>query len=118
MDLFDLNGPDFEVVGGRSRFVILGQEAEFAIVQREPGAEGGHSHPNEQFVYFLEGEAEFHIGDEKQSVGPGHLLHIPKDIPHGITPKTFVRYVTVYVPPRDTSVKSAEAGEAGFQLAR
>ena len=118
MDLFDLNNPDFEVVDGRSRLIILGQEAEFAMVQREPGAEGGHSHPNEQFVYFLEGEAEFHVGDERKHVGPGNLLHIPKDVPHGITPKTFIRYVTVYVPPRDASLRAAESGEAGHILAR
>ena len=118
MDLFDLGNPDFEVLGGRKRMIVLGQEAEFAMVQREPGAADGHSHPNEQFVFFLEGEAEFHVGDERRDVGPGMLLHIPKDVPHGISPKTKIRYVTVYIPPRAPSLKAAEAGEKGHILAR
>ena len=81
MHLYDLNNAEFEVVGGRKRLTISGEAAEFAMVEREPGAEDGHSHPNEQFVYFLEGKAEFHVGDEKQTVGAGQVLHIP--ISHG-----------------------------------
>ena len=51
-------------------------------------------------------------------MGPGMLLHIPKDVPHGISPKTKIRYVTVYIPPRAPSLKAAEAGEKGHILAR
>ena len=78
------------------------------------GAVGGHSHPNEQFVYCLEGKAEFTVGDEKHIIEPGQMLRIPPNIHHGITPLTRVRVLTVYAPGRDTSKQQAEEGGNGF----
>ncbi len=117
MHLYDLNNAEFEVVGGRKRLTISGEAAEFAMVEREPGAADGHSHPNEQFVYFLEGKAEFHVGDEKQTVGAGQVLHIPANIQHGIKPLSHIRYVTVYAPGRDASQQEAKEGKTGHHLA-
>jgi quercetin dioxygenase-like cupin family protein len=44
-----------------------------------------HYHPNdEQFIYMLEGRAAFLLGDEIEVLGPGDLLHIPRNTVHGI----------------------------------
>ena len=41
-----------------------------------------HSHPNEQLVYIMEGEMDFHIGDKVVRLGPGGLAVIPPNIEH------------------------------------
>ncbi len=42
-----------------------------------------HFHPNEeQFVYILEGKRYSILGDEERVVGPGDLLHIPRNTRH------------------------------------
>lgn len=44
-----------------------------------------HYHPNdEQFIYMLEGRAAFLLSDQIEVVGPGDLLHIPRNEVHGI----------------------------------
>lgn len=44
-----------------------------------------HFHPNdEQFIYMLEGRAAFLLSDRIEIVGPGDLLHIPRNEVHGI----------------------------------
>ncbi|MDA0241550.1 MAG: cupin domain-containing protein [Proteobacteria bacterium] len=44
-----------------------------------------HSHPNdEQWIYMLEGRVAHLLGDEVISVGPGDLVHIPRNTVHGI----------------------------------
>lgn len=43
-----------------------------------------HYHPNdEQWIYVLEGRAAFLAGDDLRAVGPGDLIHIPKNAVHG-----------------------------------
>jgi quercetin dioxygenase-like cupin family protein len=44
-----------------------------------------HSHPNdEQWVYMLEGRVAHLLGDEIFNLGPGDLVHIPRNTVHGI----------------------------------
>ncbi len=43
-----------------------------------------HSHPHEQMGMFLEGEAEFTIGDEKLMVKPGMAYLVPSNVKHGV----------------------------------
>ncbi len=43
-----------------------------------------HFHPNEeQFILVLEGKRVFILGDEERVVGPGDLIHIPRNTRHG-----------------------------------
>jgi quercetin dioxygenase-like cupin family protein len=43
-----------------------------------------HFHPNEeQFVLMLEGKNSMILGDEQRIVGPGDLVHIPRNVRHG-----------------------------------
>jgi quercetin dioxygenase-like cupin family protein len=42
-----------------------------------------HEHPNEeQFTLILEGEMHFILGDEDRIVGPGTIVHIPRNTRH------------------------------------
>lgn len=43
-----------------------------------------HSHPHEQMGMFLEGEAEFTIGDEKRMVKPGMAYLVPSNVKHKV----------------------------------
>ncbi len=44
-----------------------------------------HFHPNEeQFLYMLDGRMRMQVGDETRTVGPGDLVHIPRNAVHGI----------------------------------
>lgn len=113
MSHFDLGGADFEVKEGRKRKLIAGESLEFVVVEREAGAGDGHSHPNEQIVYFLEGNATFHIGEDNFEVGPGHAVRIPPNVKHGITPHSFIRYVTAYTPVRESTRREIQEGRPG-----
>ena len=41
------------------------------------------SHDGEEFLYILEGQVEFHYGDEVMAVGPGDSLYYDSNEPHG-----------------------------------
>jgi quercetin dioxygenase-like cupin family protein len=44
-----------------------------------------HYHPNdEQWIYLLEGRLAHLLGEEVYTIGPGDLVHIPRNIVHGI----------------------------------
>ena len=44
-----------------------------------------HYHPNdEQWVFMLEGRVAHLLGDEIITIGPGDLVHIPRNTVHGI----------------------------------
>jgi quercetin dioxygenase-like cupin family protein len=61
-----------------------------------------HSHPHEQMGMFLEGEAEFTIGDEKRIVKPGMAYLVPSNVEHKVT--TFdkpVLALDIFSPPRE-----------------
>ncbi len=114
MNFFDLKNMPLEPSGVLKRLSISGENAELAIVERDVGATGGHSHPNEQFVYCLEGKAEFKVGEESHTIEAGQMLRVPPNIHHGITPLARTRVLTVYAPGRDSSKGEAAKGSKGF----
>ena len=117
MNFFDLKNIPLEDAGQLKRLSITGEKAEIAVVERDIGAEGGHSHPNEQFIYFLEGKAEFKVGEESHTIEAGQMLRIPPNIHHGITPLARTRVLTVYAPGRNSSKDEAAKGTKGFLVA-
>ena len=69
-----------------SRLVVAGELMKAGIVTLNRGDEPEpHFHPNEeQFVVVLEGKLQMLVGDETAEVGPGDMVHIPRNTLHGI----------------------------------
>jgi len=54
-----------------------------------------HSAPTPAVLYFLEGEAEVQLGDNKVETKPGSFIYMPPMLPHGIRAKTALRMLLV-----------------------
>src|ERR1700704_3336031 len=68
-------GPDFSTAVGPC---IEGDRMIVALM-RMPAGTGAepHSHPNEQWIYVLEGTFRANIGDQEIEARPGTVLYIP-----------------------------------------
>lgn len=67
---------------------VVGEFMKFGVVTK-PDAEGPplHEHPNEeQFTLVLSGQMHFILGDEDRVIGPGTLVHIPRNTRHRSRP--------------------------------
>ena len=54
-----------------------------------------HSAPTPAVLYFLEGEAEVLLGEDKVNAKPGSFVYMPPMLPHGISAKTPLRMLLV-----------------------
>jgi quercetin dioxygenase-like cupin family protein len=54
-----------------------------------------HSAPTPAVLYFIEGEAEVLLGQDKVNAQPGSFVYMPPMLPHGISAKTAVRMLLV-----------------------
>ncbi len=71
----------------------------------EPGQEQkGHVHGDQDKIYLvLEGQGTFHVGTEKQVLGPGQGTMAPAGEPHGVVNHTNGRLkVLVFVAPNSS----------------
>ena len=100
--LFDLSrvnhikgGPDYSSVEGG---VVEGDRMIVALM-RMPAGTGAepHSHPNEQWIYILEGTFKATVGGKEIEAKPGSLVYIPADVVHSgkATPDHDVLFFTV-----------------------
>lgn len=76
------------------------------IIFGEIGSSGSaelHQHPEEQFVYLLQGKMEVVIGEEKSEVFPGEAFYIPSNINHLVNNigEESLKFILVYSPPLD-----------------
>jgi quercetin dioxygenase-like cupin family protein len=56
-----------------------------------------HSAPTPAVLYFIEGDAEVQLGDDKVSVQPGSFVYMPPLLPHGISARSGVRMLLIQV---------------------
>jgi quercetin dioxygenase-like cupin family protein len=103
-----MGGPDYSTAQGgcvEGDRMIVG-------LMRMPAGTGAapHSHPNEQWIYILEGTFRMTIGDQKVEAKPGSVIYIPADVVHSaqVTPDADVVFFTV---------KDASHGLQGFKAA-
>ena len=54
-----------------------------------------HSAATPAVLYFLEGEAEVELGDDKVEAQPGSFVYMPPMLPHGIHARTALRMLLV-----------------------
>jgi DNA-binding transcriptional MerR regulator/uncharacterized cupin superfamily protein len=89
----------FRVAAGQGRFgeqVLLGGEPNDCKVSaidtggamcifEFTGSAGGPSHlhrEQDEWVYVLEGQLEFHLGEQEVRLGPGESIFVPRGVPH------------------------------------
>ena len=81
-------GKSIWMLGALMTFKATGAETDgaFSLIEQLCPAEGGsppHVHHGEdEFLYILEGEATFTLGDQAIHGKPGSFVFLPRDIPH------------------------------------
>ena len=56
-----------------------------------------HSAPTPAILYFLEGEAELLLGEDRVNVQQGAFVHMPPMLPHGIIAKSPLKMLLVQI---------------------
>jgi quercetin dioxygenase-like cupin family protein len=89
-----LGGPGYPTAAGacvEGDRMIVGLMRMAAGTGAEP-----HSHPNEQWIYILEGTFQAKIGDKQLEAKPGSVLYVPANIVHSgkATPEADVVFFT------------------------
>ena len=94
-----MGGPDYSTANGSC---VEGDRMMVALM-RMPAGTGAepHSHPNEQWIYVLEGHLDCHVGDVHKKVPAGSVVYIPSNTQHyaKATPDADALFFTV----KDTS---------------
>ncbi len=90
-----LAGPDYSTANGS---VVEGDRMIVGLI-RMPAGTGAepHSHPNEQWIYVLEGTFRAQVGGKDLTVAPGSVLYIPANVVHSgkATPERDLVFFTV-----------------------
>ncbi len=84
-------GPLYDAFGCTWRFLVASSEANGSYTTMEIGVPPGvgpglhlHEAEEEQF-YVVEGELDYHVGDEAFTARAGDFIHIPRQTLHGFT---------------------------------
>jgi quercetin dioxygenase-like cupin family protein len=89
-----MGGPDYSPVFGGC---VEGERMIVALMRAPAGKMGDeHSHPNEQWIFVLEGKFDIRLDGQKHIVGPGEAIYIPADMIHqgGATDEADVMFFT------------------------
>jgi len=90
-----MGGPEYSTANGAC---VEGDRMMVALM-RMPAGTGAepHSHPNEQWIYILEGTFRARIGDQEIEAKAGSVVYVPSDVIHsgGATPDGDVLFFTV-----------------------
>jgi quercetin dioxygenase-like cupin family protein len=101
-----MGGPDYSTANG----ACVEGDRMIVGLMRMPAGTGAepHSHPNEQWLYVLEGTFRAKIGDQEVEAPAGSVVYVPADVVHSghATPERDVVFFTV---------KDASWGLQGFK---
>jgi len=90
-----LGGPDYSTANG----ACVEGDRMIVGLMRMPAGTGAeaHSHPNEQWIYILQGTFRATIGGKEIEAKPGSLLYVPSNTVHSgqATPDADVVFFTV-----------------------
>ena len=56
-----------------------------------------HSAPTPAILYFLDGEAEVQLGEDKVNAGPGSFVYMPPMLTHAISAKSPIRMLLIQI---------------------
>jgi quercetin dioxygenase-like cupin family protein len=75
-----MGGPAYSTANGSC---VEGDRMIVALM-RMPAGTGAepHSHPNEQWIYILEGTFKARIGDDEVTAKPGSVVYVPSNVVH------------------------------------
>ena len=75
-----LGGPDYSTANG----ACVEGDRMIVGLMRMPAGTGAeaHSHPNEQWIYILEGTFRAKIGDSEIIAKPGSVVYVPSNVIH------------------------------------
>jgi quercetin dioxygenase-like cupin family protein len=75
-----LGGPDYSTANGAC---VEGDRMIVGLMQMPAGTGAvAHSHPNEQWIYILEGTFRAKIGDSEIVAKPGSVVYVPSNVIH------------------------------------
>ena len=75
--------PEKEVLPGMHIRTFWGEKQLLSLVELDANITlPNHSHPHEQSTFVLEGELEFHLGEETRLLRAGDLVIIPGGVEH------------------------------------
>jgi len=85
-DLAELNaidaGPGYSTAHGP---VVEGERIQIGMIRMPKGTGARpHSHPNEQWIYIVQGTVECEVDGVKSRVSPGSLIYIPANAVHWV----------------------------------
>lgn len=88
---------------GVTMHAIEAEKMTLSLVEMEPNSViPEHSHPHEQVGIMLEGEAEFVIDGQPQTVRAGQMWRLPGGVPHKVsTGAQSMRALDVFYPVRE-----------------
>ena len=73
-------GPDYSSALGPC---VEGDRMIVALMRMPAGTGAApHSHPNEQWIYILEGTFQAKIGDDEVTAKPGSVVYVPSNVVH------------------------------------
>ena len=111
-DLANVNkikgGPGYSSVEGGC---VEGDRMIVALM-RMPAGTGAvaHSHPNEQWIYILEGTFQARIGDDEIEAKPGSVVYVPSNVVHSANATVDADVVFFTVKDASHSLHGAKAG--------
>jgi unsaturated pyranuronate lyase len=93
---------------------VLGERGMANFVSFEPGTEAPrHVHEEEQIVIVVDGEFTFDLDGDVRTMRRGDVAVVPSWVPHGAwTTDSRCLEIDVFVPPRESLLKLAEAQAA------
>ena len=102
-------GPDYSSVEGG---VVEGDRMIVALM-RMPAGTGAepHSHPNEQWIYILEGTFKARIGDDEVEAKPGSVVYVPSNVVHSAKATADADVVFFTVKDASHSLHGVKAGD-------
>lgn len=86
----------------RRRTISVGQTIHHIVVEFEAGGVGAmHQHPHEQTTYILSGKCHYTVNGVVREMGPGDIVAVPGNTPHGLVAIEATTVFDTFTPPRE-----------------